>query len=375
MAELLLVLLLGLAGPLLAVNRRFAVPVAVGEILAGLIFGASGLKVIDATQPDLTLLSQIGFAVVMLVTGSHIDVRKIFSRVITLRALVNIALITGSAVLVGLLVQALTHSSGNFWTFVVIIASSSAAVALPVFAGEETNPKIAVFVTQVTIADLLAIVMLPLVTGGKNLVSVGVGALTVTLASGVIYLLLRFADSSGVWRRLRKLSAAHGFGLELRLSLILLLALILLAQSFTVTIMIAGFGLGLALGANGLPKRLAKQLFAVSEGLLSPVFFVILGAGIDVSAVLQQPKLIVLALALGLGAVLVHLAPTLLGMNPVLAVASSAQLGVPAAAVSIGLASHSLTSGEAAAVMLGALTTLAATAIAAAAKNRKAQTA
>jgi hypothetical protein len=84
--------------------------------------------------------------------------------------------------------------------------------------------------------------------------------------------------------------------------------------------------------------------------------------------------LIGLALALGLGAIVVHLIPAMFGLDPLLAVASSAQLGVPAAAVSIGIATHALSSGEAAAIMLGALTTLAATAIAAAARNRKTQT-
>ena len=374
MAELLLVLLLGLAGPMLAATGRFAIPVAVGEILAGLVFGVSGLKIIDPSRPNLTLLSQIGFAVVMLVTGSHIDVRKIFSGSTARKALINVLTVSAAAVMVSLLVQGLTNSGANTWTFAVIIASSSAAVALPIFAASEPASRVAVFVTQVTIADLLAIVILPLVTGTENVAMVGMGALTVSVASAGIYLLLRYAAASGAWKRTRKFSAANGFGLELRLSLILLLGLILIAQSFAVTIMIAGFGLGLAIGANGVPKRLAKQLFAVSEGLFSPVFFVILGAGINVSAVAQDPKLIALALVLGLGSVLVHLVPVLFGLNPVLAVASSAQLGVPAAAVSIGLATHAMNSGEAAAVMLGALTTLAATAIAAAARNRKTQT-
>jgi len=374
MAELMLVLVLGLVGPVLAVNKRFAIPVAVGEILAGVLFGVSGFKVIDPTQPNLALLSQIGFALVMLVTGSHIDVRKIFRLSNTRKALLNVVSTSVAAVAVSLGVVGVTHVGGNFATYAVIIASSSAAVVLPSFASRESSPKLAIFVTQVTIADLLAIVLLPVVTGSKNLLSVGIGAASVTVASGGIYLLLRYAASSGAWKRTRKFSAANGLGLELRLSLILLLGLILLAQSFAVTIMISGFGLGLALGANGMPKRLAKQLFAVSEGLFSPIFFVLLGAGINVSAVAQDPKLIGLALALGLGAIAVHLIPAMFGLDPLLAVASSAQLGVPAAAVSIGLATHVLSSGEAAAIMLGALTTLAATAIAAAARNRKAQT-
>ncbi len=165
---------------------------------------------------------------------------------------------------------------------------------------------------------------------------------------------------------MRDVSADRHFGLELRVSLILLLGLIGLAQSLTVTIMLAGFGLGLAIAANGTPHRLAKQLFAVSEGFFAPVFFVLLGANIDVRATFADPGLIGLAVCLGLGAVLTHLILGFAGVPWSLAALSSAQIGVPAAAVSIGLASGSLSAGQAAAVMCGALITIVVAAIAAA---------
>jgi len=185
-------------------------------------------------------------------------------------------------------------------------------------------------------------------------------------ASVVIWALLRWLDRTGRWKRMRVISAERGFGIELRVSLILLLVLIWLAQSFAVTILISGFGLGLAIAANGVPHRLAKQLFAVSEGLFSPVFFVLLGASIDVSALWSSQQLILLAVVLGFGAILVHLASMVLGMRFSYALASSAQLGVPAAAINIGLVVHAITSGEAAAIMAGAVITLVTTAISAA---------
>jgi Kef-type K+ transport system membrane component KefB len=122
----------------------------------------------------------------------------------------------------------------------------------------------------------------------------------------------------------------------------------------------------LAIAANGTPHRLAKQLFAVSEGFFAPVFFVLLGANIDVRATFADPGLIGLAVCLGLGAVLTHLILGFAGVPWTLAALSSAQIGVPAAAVSIGLANGSLSAGQAAAVMCGALITILVAAIAAA---------
>ena len=366
----MLVMLLGLAGPLLAAPRRFAIPVAVGEILAGVLFGASGLHIIDTSSQNLTLLSQIGFALVMMVTASHINLRKVFTVSLIAIALRNAGLVAIAATAIAYLAAVATGQQFNFATLAVIMASSSAAVVLPSFSGvPQSVANAGLFFSQVAVSDLLAIIVLPLVAGSANTGRVAIGAAVISITAVVIYFLLRWAQTSGDWKRMRKFSALHGFGLELRLSFILLLALIVLAKSFAVTIMIAGFGLGLAIAANGLPHRLAKQLFAVSEGFFSPVFFVLLGAGINVSAVFASSNLLLMALMLGFGSIVAHLVPMLFGMPLSFAVASSAQLGVPAAAVSIGLATHTLDAGQSAAIMLGAIITLAATAIAAAAKK------
>ena len=368
----MLVMVLGLVGPLLAAPRRFAIPVAVGEILAGVIFGRSGFQIIDTSAPNLNLLGQLGFALVMMVTASHIDVRRIFGAKAAGKAGINFALVLVGALAAAVGIGYFTGQTANIPVFAVILASSAAAVVLPSFATDASGKagSFATFLVQVTIADLVAIIALPLVSRSVNPGGVVIGAAVVTAASVAIYALLRWAQGNGDWKHLRQFSAQHGFGLELRLSFILLLGLIWLAQSFEVTIMIAGFGLGLAIAANGVPHRLAKQLFAVSEGFFSPVFFVLLGAGINVSAVFQQPELLLLSLLLGGAAILVHLLPVLRGLPARFAVASSAQLGVPAAAVSIGIGTHSLTDAQAGAIMLGALITLAATAIAAAAKGK-----
>jgi hypothetical protein len=44
-----------------------------------------------------------------------------------------------------------------------------------------------------------------------------------------------------------------------------------------VSIMLAGFCVGLAVAGVGAPRRLARQMFAVTEGFLGPLFFVWLG--------------------------------------------------------------------------------------------------
>jgi len=126
-----------------------------------------------------------------------------------------------------------------------------------------------------------------------------------------------------------------------------------------VSIMLAGFSFGLAVAAVGEPRRLARQLFAVTEGFLGPVFFVWLGASLDLRELGRHPALIGLGAALGAGAVLAHLAMRLTGQPAPLAGLAAAQLGVPVAAATIGARTGLLRPGEPAALLLGALLTIA----------------
>ena len=158
--------------------------------------------------------------------------------------------------------------------------------------------------------------------------------------------------------------------MELRVSLAILFALAALAVSTHVSVMLAGFALGLVLAAIGEPRRLARQLLGITEGFFSPLFFVWLGASLQVRDLGAHPWLILLGVALGAGAVLAHTAGSLLKQPVTLAVLSAAQLGVPVAAATIGTQTHLLRPGEPAALMLGALLTIAAATIAAALASR-----
>ncbi len=352
-----LVLTMGLLGPLLAIPKRFSVPVAIGEILIGVAIGVSGFHWVNPGDVTIKLLSQIGFALVMMWSASHIDIRTLFSSDVLGKALRNVAISTVPAVGIALLIGSFT-SYDLVPMFAVIMASSSAALLLPAFSGTAPSQSFAIFTTQVAIADLLSIVALPLAIKGSNLVSVIIGAVVVSIIAYCLYRLLKLLSADGLWSRVRRVSKRRGFGLELRLSLIVLLSLAGLAQSFGVTIMIAGFAFGLALAANGLPHRLGSQIFAITEGFFSPLFFVVLGAQIDIRALFADPSLILLSLALFAGALLTHLSGVLFRLPARFALASAAQLGVPTAAIAIGQQTGVVSSGQAAAIMLAALLTI-----------------
>jgi Kef-type K+ transport system membrane component KefB len=354
----------GFAGPLLASVPRLRIPVIIGELVAGLVLGKTGFGVVDVADPTFQLLANIGFALVMFVVGTHVPIRDRRMRSAVPSALLRAVLIgsVAAALAVGLAAEFGTHHAA---LYAVLMASSSAALALPVIDSLGLQgPQVLSVTAQIAIADAASIVLLPLVIDVRRAPTAAVGALAIAGCAAVLFVLLRAVDRRGWRKRLHTYSEKHEFALELRISLLVLFALAALAVSTHVSIMLAGFALGLVIAAVGEPRRLARQLFGITEGFFSPLFFVWLGASLQVRALGSHPKLILLGVGLGLGAVLAHCAGRLLGQPLTLAALSAAQLGVPVAAATIGTEEHLLVTGEASAMMLGALLTIAATSIA-----------
>ncbi len=71
---LALVVLAGLLGPLLASGRRLRVPVLVGELIAGVILGRTGMNLVDPTTQPFPVFASIGFAMLMLEAGTEVDI-------------------------------------------------------------------------------------------------------------------------------------------------------------------------------------------------------------------------------------------------------------------------------------------------------------
>ena len=354
----------GFAGPLLATLPGLRIPVIIGELVAGLIIGKTGFGVVDDADPTFQLFANIGFALVMFVVGTHVPVRDPALRSAAPRAFARAVLVGAVAAVLGVGLAA-QFGTGHGALYAVLMASSSAALALPVIDSLRLQgPQVLSVTVQTAIADSACIVLLPLVIDPRRAPIAALGGLAIAACALVFFVLLRTADRRGWRRRMHDYSEKRRFALELRTNLLVLFTLAALAVSTHVSIMLAGFALGLVIAMVGEPRRLARQLFGITEGFFSPLFFVWLGASLQVRELGLHPKFILLGVGLGLGAVLAHFAGRLLGQPLTLAALSAAQLGVPVAAATIGTQEHLLAPGEASALIFGALLTIAGTSIA-----------
>ena len=364
-AALALIVAVGMCGPLFAWSDRLRLPVVVGELAAGIVIGVTGTRWVDPTQPTFTFLANIGFAMMMFVAGSHVPVRDQALRGGAASALSRLALVTGVAIGLAFVVSTM-FGTGHVGLYAVLFASSSAAVILPISSSLGlSGPPMLRMLPQVAVADAACIVALPLALDPANAGTAALGALAVIACSAVFLLVLWQAEKRGLRRSLHEKSDKRDFALELRISLLVLLLLVALAQQTKVSIMLAGFCLGLAFAAVGEPRRLARQLFGLSEGLFGPIYFVWLGASLDLRQLVAHPSMILLGVVLAAAAVIAHASTVLTKQPASYCVLASAQLGVPVAAATLGTQLGVLKPGENAALLLGALLTIAAATVAA----------
>nr|WP_254703400.1 cation:proton antiporter [Pseudarthrobacter sp. C4D7] len=349
---------------MLAFPRTWHLPMVLGQLLAGIAIGRTGLGLMDSSDPTFTFVADVGFALIMFVAGTHVPVRDKAIRPAlgggALRAAIAAALAAASGTLI-----AFVFGTGHAPLYIVLLASSSAALVLPIIDSLRlAGPKVLTTTAQVAVADIACIVALPLAVDPPNAPRAALGAAAVGACSLVLFFVLRRLELSGARGRVHAVSEERKFALELRIQLALLFALSGLAVAGHVSVMLAGFSFGLVVAAVGEPRRLAHQLFAVSDGFLGPVFFVWLGASLDLRALAGTPGMVLLGLCLGAGTLVVHGSLRLLGQPLPLAVLSASQLGIPVAAAAIGTQTDLLEPGEASALILGALITIAASAAA-----------
>jgi Kef-type K+ transport system membrane component KefB len=356
---LLLIVLAGLAGPALAISGRHFVPVMVGEILAGVVMGPAVLGALDPSSPTVSLLEEVGFAMLMLTAGMHLPLRE--PRLA--QSARGGALLCGCVCLLAVpaaFISAAVAGGGHTAVYAVVLASGSAAVLIPALeeAGLE-GPRELEVIAQVTLADVLTILAVPVVLQPARLGHVALGGLLVAATAALLLGLARALAGHPWVHRIRRMSKHRQWALDLRLSLLVLFLLSWLAVEGGTSVLIAGFAAGIMVALVGGPKRLSTQMRGIAGGFFVPLYFVVLGARLDLGGVFAQPRaLAFVAVLLALNVGIRLLACALLRRPFPGALAAAAQIGVPAAVASLGLSEHVLSAVTATAIVASGVLSL-----------------
>lgn len=347
-----------LLGPALSLLTHGAVPAVVGQLLAGVLLGQTGFGVIDPTDAGLELLYTLGFATLMFTVGMQVPLHDARVR----SALRGGALAALIGVPLALIAGYIAHLGGGGPTLIyaVVMLSSSAAVALPIVDERRLRgAEILSAIAWITIADIVATIFVPLAITPSRAGHAALGALIVAVLVAVVFGAAEWLRRSPAIRRIRKEGKRRRWAIDLRVAIIVLVSLSYVAQHVGASVLVAGFGTGLVVGAIGGPKRLSQEVLGLGQGFLVPLFFVVLGATLDLRALVDSRDAVVLACLLAAGAIVVHVLVSLLVRAPAaVGLLASAQMGVPVAAIALGLPQHALDQGQASAILCAAVASI-----------------
>jgi CPA2 family monovalent cation:H+ antiporter-2 len=384
-APLLLVVGLAFLVPLLLSRlKRLRLPIIVGEILAGILVGRSGLGWVGHEDPLLHLLAQLGFVFLMFLSGMEVD----FSALLLSRGKAGVPpssrerwgpLSLGTLSFLGTVLLSALAGWGlwklqlvrNPWMMALILSTTSLGVVVPVL--KEHRLSNGRYGQTLLIAALIADVMTMLLITALVAVLSG-GAAQRILLIGVIfaafflvYRLGSFLKRVTVVRRtLEELSHATA-QIKVRAAFALVLVFVALSEVMGTEVILGAFIAGaiIALLRTEHDVGLLHQLEGIGFGFFIPVFFIMVGVTFNLPSLLTSPGALWLLPLLLLSAVVVKLVPALvfrlgyswketLGAGAML----SARLSLIIAAAAIGTRLHAISESVNAAIILVAIITV-----------------
>ena len=324
------------------------VPGVVGEVLAGVALGSSGLGWIDPTGPYQDFLFLFGLAFLLFLAGLEVDPAILRAREVGRAALgMGIRLAIALAIALALTVAGLLERP---LLVAVLLASTSLGIVLAVLTERELlrarfGQRLLLSAAVADVATVLLLTVFFSADARSPGVRLALIALLVVLAAATVLTLRTAARRRGLPALVERLSGATS-QVRVRGSFALLLAFVALAAELGLEVILGAFIAGaiIAVLAGGrLPAIYHEKVDAIGYGFFVPVFFILTGARLDVPALLADPQALSLVPLLLVAVFVVKGVPALLyrdeftGRHAAAAGAlQSAQMTLTVAGVEIG---------------------------------------
>lgn len=315
-ASFLLVVALAFFAPIISHSvRKMAVPLVVIEIIGGIVFGKSGLNLI---KPDVHLqfLAAFGFAFLMFLSGLEIDVEGLLPSRKLKEPLYKSPIVIG---LVRLVIVGIAAFALGFWLhrlelaedpilIAFLLINTSIGIVMPTLkeSGESGRNEGKYILVSTLVADVTSILGLStyIAISKGGAIKPTIFAFIIIFSGIIAYKAIEYYRGKALWIDAAFQAMAHGTAqLPLRAIFALLLLFIVESELLGTEVMLGAFTAGLTtsilLGAGG--ESLKEKLDVIGFGLLIPIFFIMIGANLDVIALLKSSSALPLVGALLLG--------------------------------------------------------------------------
>src|SRR5215475_7591865 len=305
-APLLIVVMLAFLVPLLlsSVRGRLAIPIVVGEIVAGMIVGRSGFGWVVPDNGALDVLKELGFVLLMFLSGMEIDFRSLRStdrhqvRHQSSWSPLSLAVLNFGATLLmaGAFAWGLKWigATTDPWMMGLILSTTALGVVVPIL--KEVGLSQTLFGQTILLATVIAdFVTMFLISILVAVISSGLTAeiLLVFLLFVAFFFAARFGSFlsriDSLQRVIEELSHATA-QIKVRAAFSTLLIFVVLAESLGIEIIVGAFLAGAIVSLSRTPedRELSGQLEAIGVGFFIPIFSIMIGVDFNLPALLSS---------------------------------------------------------------------------------------
>ncbi|MCP4648249.1 MAG: cation:proton antiporter, partial [bacterium] len=283
MAELLSFLILISAGLFLSeLFKKFHLPYVVALILTGIIIGPFALNILVVDE-TIDFLGSIGLVFLMFMAGLEIKLSS-FKKLVGGAA--KFSLFNGIfPMIVGFMIASyLGYDLVGSFMLGIIFVSSSIAIVIPVLQAQGLlKVKLGRLIVSGTILeDVFSLVLLSIFLQMVNpTTEIPLYLFYIIVAISLYALRVFIPKAREIFRKF------HGDGKDLfeeevRFIFVVLIATVVFFDLLGMHAIIAGFFTGLVLSKSIKSEMLMKKMHALSYGLFIPIFFIIIGAEMDI---------------------------------------------------------------------------------------------
>jgi Kef-type K+ transport system membrane component KefB len=271
------------------IAERLGQPAVLGELLGGVIIGVSGLHLVDPHDVTIHLLSELGVILLLFLIGLETDLKKLMA-------------VGGSATAVAVVGVVLPLAGGiAFGRFLglpmmvaVFLGAALTATSVGITArvlsdlGHLKDDESQVVLGAAVVDDIIGLVLLTLVgtlAGGGQLTVLGVGRI-VLVAFGFVILAIVIGSQLAprLIRVIDRIEMKRGLFFS---ALVFALLLAYIAQQVGSAIIIGSFAAGLVLARTDRGRDIEREVHDVAQFFI-PIFFVVVGAAVDVKSMTRE---------------------------------------------------------------------------------------
>lgn len=269
---------------------RLKQPIIAGYILAGIVIGPHGLKLIDQSQ-QISVLAEFGVALLLFALGVEVSLRQIFSSAFKI-IIAGLCQIIGTAVLGWYLAEltGLSSGPGGGFLFGFICALSSSVVVTKVLMerGELDSSHGQILVPLLVIQDLSLVPVISLLPVMKSTGGDALGLIAIALAKAAVFIVFIIWSSTKLVPLILS-RVAHSNYRELFLLTIISLCLVIaiVGHELGLSLALGAFLAGIMISESTYGHQALADLLPLRD-LFSTVFFVSVGMLLNPSFIVEH---------------------------------------------------------------------------------------